>query len=477
MTVVDQTSRIEYEVTAPTQDTFVYPFRIFQKNDILVFQNGAQLTVDIDYTLTNIGNVNGGNVVLTVAAVLNDVIILDRDLTIERDTDFEVAGEFTAAAINRDLDRITMISQDIDTKLDFRGLTYNVEDDLADNRAENILPQLNVNSPGKINVWSRAAGGGIIAVELDENGDANTLRSELAVNATGPTSGANLVGHFGTIIGASTVQDTLARLQANTTTTDGASLSGYFGQAATTSKTIFDNLSTEQIMNYVTSGTASAYTITTPTPYKAQSGAYNDKILLKVRFHLTNNNNPTINIDGLGAIDIHDADELVIAAGYLKTDTDYLLSYYASGNIARLLTHAHATENNLGFSKIATQADVNTGTNATRYVTSATLRGALTSPVGFVYWNGSTTPVLQINLNFASVTWLGSGEYQYTFTNPMANTNYSVVFNADEPVTNFGSLDDHVFARTVNGFKTYTATTSGAVAIKSGTAIIYGTLA
>lgn len=224
-TVPEQTTRAQATAFAG-QTVFTYPFLILDEADIDVYltpvgqtpdPTADLLTLNVDYTVTGVGNGGGGTIVLIVAATLNDIVTMERDTVIERTTDFSVGGEFTSAAINLELDRLTMISQEIETQLSERGVTYQVTDELETNRLENILPPLTKNTSGIINVWTKSSTGALVNVGIDENDDANTLRTELASQTNG-ADGALLVGYFDSVGGGKTVKVKLDQI--NTQATD-----------------------------------------------------------------------------------------------------------------------------------------------------------------------------------------------------------------------------------------------------------------
>lgn len=186
------------------QTIFTYNFLILDEEDIAVWLTPAgqtpdptadRLTLNLDYTVTDVGNETGGTVILIVEATLNDIITEERSTLIQRVTDFSVGGQFTASAVNLQFDRLTMISQEIMTILNQRGLTYDVTDQLGTTRANNIMPVLLPQSGSKISILSKSVGGALVALQIDEGDDVNTLRSELASEVNGG-DGALMVGYY-----------------------------------------------------------------------------------------------------------------------------------------------------------------------------------------------------------------------------------------------------------------------------------------
>jgi len=58
------------------QTVFAYTFLSATSSNLLVLQNGEELVLDTDYTLTGVGNANGGNVTLTTGATVSDDITI-----------------------------------------------------------------------------------------------------------------------------------------------------------------------------------------------------------------------------------------------------------------------------------------------------------------------------------------------------------------------------------------------------------------
>jgi hypothetical protein len=109
MTVASTTSRITY--TASGSDTFAYTFRIFNKTDLVVYNDEVLQTVDVDYTVTGVGQVGGGNVVFAVAPTPGNIIIIYRELPLTQLTDYQEGDPFPAETHESALDRLCMISQ------------------------------------------------------------------------------------------------------------------------------------------------------------------------------------------------------------------------------------------------------------------------------------------------------------------------------------------------------------------------------
>lgn len=228
----DNERRIEYTAAA-AETIFVYPWEIFQDGDLDVYVNEVKLTLTTDYTVTNAGVTEGGDVILVVPSTLNDEVVIVGDLTIDQTTDFTIKANFTGTTIQVQMDKLTMIAQELDTKLNQRGLLYNVFTNLKPDNQDNILPQLTANQIWQMN----STGTGIFAAELEVDPGANTLRAELISNQSG-SDGSKIVGYFSPTLGGTFVNNYLVRTESKTQGSDGASIIGYYDESDATEKTV-----------------------------------------------------------------------------------------------------------------------------------------------------------------------------------------------------------------------------------------------
>lgn len=111
-TVVDHNDYTGNGVTT----SFPYTFRIFKKTDLSVSvidlsENITVLVLDTDYTVTNAGGYNGGNVVLTTPLANGWQISIARELEPTQETDLRNQGKFFAEVHEDALDKLTMLIQ------------------------------------------------------------------------------------------------------------------------------------------------------------------------------------------------------------------------------------------------------------------------------------------------------------------------------------------------------------------------------
>lgn len=125
--VQDITPRVQY-VASGGQTVFPYPFPIFDDGDLVVDVDGVVLVITTNYTVSGAGGDNGGSVTLTAGATAGQVVTIYRDIAIARDTDFQQNGPWRSAAINDELDRMTLIDQQLELATT-RALRVNVNDE------------------------------------------------------------------------------------------------------------------------------------------------------------------------------------------------------------------------------------------------------------------------------------------------------------------------------------------------------------
>ena len=115
-TVVDHNDYTGNGVTT----SFPYAFRIFNKADLSVSvidlsENITVLVLDTDYTVTNAGGFNGGDVVLTSPLANGWQISIARELEPTQETDLRNQGKFFAEVHEDAFDKLTMLIQQVGT--------------------------------------------------------------------------------------------------------------------------------------------------------------------------------------------------------------------------------------------------------------------------------------------------------------------------------------------------------------------------
>lgn len=109
-------------------DTWAYGFRILNKLDIGVDVDGALLTVDVDYTVTDVGEANGGTIVFAVPpANLAKITLYSNAAYARIRFDYVRNGSFKEETVDADFDQLTILIQQIDERFG-RGLSIPITD-------------------------------------------------------------------------------------------------------------------------------------------------------------------------------------------------------------------------------------------------------------------------------------------------------------------------------------------------------------
>jgi hypothetical protein len=132
-------SRRDRYVANQGQTVFPYTFRIFAASDLVVerLRNNTTTTLqlNVDYTVSGVGNNTGGNVTLTQGAEQNDIIAIVSNQPNQRSTDFTESGDFRAAALNAEFDRIWIGIQQL-----AQDVSRQITRPLSDPTASYVLP-------------------------------------------------------------------------------------------------------------------------------------------------------------------------------------------------------------------------------------------------------------------------------------------------------------------------------------------------
>lgn len=111
ITIGDTRPFVQYAADG-TQTAFTYPFAILAASDlVVVFDDGA---APGSHTIDGVGAEDGGTVTFDTAPASGVRITIYRDMPVERTTDFVESGEFRASALNGELDRLTMMIQQVE---------------------------------------------------------------------------------------------------------------------------------------------------------------------------------------------------------------------------------------------------------------------------------------------------------------------------------------------------------------------------
>jgi hypothetical protein len=122
MTITALPSRNEFTATAG-QTLFSYTFKIFESTDLNVYVTPAGQDPDdvtdivTGYSVTGIGDEDGGTITLVVAASVGDLVTIVSDIPENRTTDYQDNGDFLPVTVNADFDRVVALTKQIDEKV------------------------------------------------------------------------------------------------------------------------------------------------------------------------------------------------------------------------------------------------------------------------------------------------------------------------------------------------------------------------
>jgi len=122
MTVSSTTTKNSYSGDGSTT-TFAYAFKIFADADLTVILRSAAgtetvQTLTTNYTVTNAGNANGGNVVFVTAPASGVTVVIRRNMAQTQSTDYTANDPFPAESHEDALDRLTFIAQQQQEEVD-----------------------------------------------------------------------------------------------------------------------------------------------------------------------------------------------------------------------------------------------------------------------------------------------------------------------------------------------------------------------
>ena len=114
--------------------------------------------------------------------------------------------------------------------------------------------------------------------------------------------------------------------------------------------------------------------------------------------------------------------------------TNIATTAFVKNAIGAIPTISDASQTGKGIIEIATDAEVQAGTDTTRAVTPAGMKAGLnatgTAPIyacrAWINFNGTGTVAIRASGNVSSITDNGVGDYTVNFTTAMSDTNYSV---------------------------------------------------
>lgn len=132
---------VEYSVAeGVTQTVFAVPFDYFEDSDVKVYVDGVLKVEGTDYTMVGGGGSTGTITFVTATppevqqvtgATGGSTVMVVREVALERVTDFVAGMDINRAALNEQLDVLTAIAADIDSKVN-RSLRFPMSSNILD---------------------------------------------------------------------------------------------------------------------------------------------------------------------------------------------------------------------------------------------------------------------------------------------------------------------------------------------------------
>ncbi|MCR9221986.1 MAG: hypothetical protein NXI21_17320 [Alphaproteobacteria bacterium] len=110
--VNDVRPRVQFEQTVGGAVSFDLPFPALAADHVRVSVDGGPANAE-PYSVENLGQTGGARIVFAIAPPLGARIAVWREAPVERLTDFADDGTFRAKALNQELDRITLLLQEL----------------------------------------------------------------------------------------------------------------------------------------------------------------------------------------------------------------------------------------------------------------------------------------------------------------------------------------------------------------------------
>ena len=123
MTISTTISRQIYNGNGVTT-VFAFPYRFLQNEDLVVIlvddSTGVTTTqvLNTDYTLSGADSDTGGNVTMVVAPAVGERLVIFRQVDLTQEVDYITGDPFPAETHERALDRLTMITQQLQEEID-----------------------------------------------------------------------------------------------------------------------------------------------------------------------------------------------------------------------------------------------------------------------------------------------------------------------------------------------------------------------
>lgn len=202
MTVLTTTNKT-FKLGDGVTSAIPFAFRIFAASDLVVVQTNIAtgistdpLVLNVDYTVTGVGNYNGGQVTENIPAPLGVKTTVARVLPLTQQADIRNQGAFSAEIHEDVFDRLNMVDQQQQEQID-RGISFPIEVFADDFNTE--LPSELVGRPGATLMVNASGDGFEVGPDASEiiSGGASAAASAAAalaaLNSTLETYGLTIV--------------------------------------------------------------------------------------------------------------------------------------------------------------------------------------------------------------------------------------------------------------------------------------------
>jgi hypothetical protein len=321
--VNDVAPRVQYVANGATT-VFTFPFPVIDAADLKVwFADGEAPS---SYTVSGLSQGAGGQIQFAAPPPDGTRITLLRDMPVRRLTDFQDAGEFRASAINEELDRLAMMVQQVELKVD---------------RAAALAPTTtpeSVELPAPISDaylrWNAAA----TALIADQSvpsavttSSANAASAAASASATSASAAAAATSASDAATSASSAA-TGATAAASSATSAAASATAASASATTAAAHAVTASAGSQFV--VCAGPADAMTAAPGTAW----ASYVNGAELRIRAVETNTvTTPTLNVSSLGAKTLVKQGGAALAAGDYVTNQELTVRYNSTSDKLEIL--------------------------------------------------------------------------------------------------------------------------------------------
>jgi len=271
ISISDNNPRIAYTATAG-QTAFTVPFEFFSDSDLNVYINETLKTITTHYTVSG-GSGSTGTVTLTSGATLNDKVVITRDVTLERTTDFPASGPFQVSSLNTELDKIIAMVADLED-LASRGIVLSDSDTTVSVTLPNVTGRA-----GKVLAFNSTtgaveAGPTITATQTvaDQAADIETCATNISA-ITGASTQATNAASSATSAAASASTATTKASEASTSASNASTSKTNAASSATSAATNATTATTKasEASTSATNAASSASTATTKASEAATS--------------------------------------------------------------------------------------------------------------------------------------------------------------------------------------------------------------